>query len=63
MKVINSNTGQEFEWSKDKFFDRIYLMKDMYHNYETGEEDWDLPFVNCYSREADILWSIVSFVF
>jgi len=46
VKVTNSNTGQEFEWSKAKFFDRLYLMKEMYHNYETGEEEWDLPYVS-----------------
>ena len=43
--MVNSSTGQEYEWPKEKFFDRLYLMKEMYHNYETGEEEWDLPFV------------------
>ncbi|OTF79906.1 kinesin-like protein KLP6-like protein, partial [Euroglyphus maynei] len=41
--VINSNTGQEFLWSKEKFLDRMYFMKQMYHYYETGEEEWDVP--------------------
>jgi len=46
VKVNNSNTGQEFEWSKEKFLNRLYLMREMYFNYETGEEEWDLPFVS-----------------
>ena len=46
VKVNNSNTGQEFEWNKEKFLDRLYLMREMYFNYETGEEEWDLPFVS-----------------
>ncbi|KAH9413825.1 hypothetical protein DERP_009423 [Dermatophagoides pteronyssinus] len=41
--VLNSNTGQEFLWSKEKFLDRMYFMKQMYHFYETGEEEWDVP--------------------
>ncbi|KAF7495667.1 Kinesin-like protein KIF28P [Sarcoptes scabiei] len=43
VQVINSSTGQEFLWSKDKFLDRMFLMKQMYHCYETGEEQWDVP--------------------
>ncbi|KAH7638537.1 kinesin-like protein kif28p [Dermatophagoides farinae] len=41
--VMNSNTGQEFLWNKEKFLDRMYFMKQMYHCYETGEEEWDVP--------------------
>ena len=39
------NTGQQYEWTREKFIDRLFLMKEMYHNYETAEEEWDLPFV------------------
>lgn len=42
MKVVNVETGLEFEWPKGKFLDRLYLMKEMYQNYESGEE-WDVP--------------------
>lgn len=42
---MNSNTGQEFLWNKEKFLDRMYFMKQMYHCYETGEEEWDVPLV------------------
>ncbi len=50
--MVNSNTGQEFEWTSQKFLDRLYLMKEMYHNYETGEEEWDLPFVSWHIQFA-----------
>lgn len=46
VRVCNANTGQEFQWTSHKFLDRLYLMREMYHNYETGEEEWDLPFVS-----------------
>jgi hypothetical protein len=41
--VRNIETGQEFEWPKDEFLNRLYVMKEMYQNYESGEEEWDLP--------------------
>ena len=41
VKVVNVETGLEFEWPKGKFLDRLYLMKEMYQNYESGEE-WDV---------------------
>lgn len=37
----NLETGVEFEWPKDKFLNRMYVMKEMYQNYEAGEE-WDV---------------------
>ena len=58
MKVINLETGHEFEWTKETFLNRIYLMKEMYQNYES-EETWDVPpvsyisinqFLICYSH-------------
>lgn len=42
VKVSNIETGLEFEWTKEKFLDRLYLMKEMYQNYESGDK-WDLP--------------------
>lgn len=41
----NLETGVEFEWPKDKFLNRMYVMKEMYQNYEAGEE-WDVDEVN-----------------
>lgn len=41
VKVVNVETGLEFEWPKGKFLDRLYLMKEMYQNYESGDE-WDV---------------------
>ena len=44
IKVYNINNNLEFEWPKEKFLNRMYIMKEMYQNYEQGsEEDWDLP--------------------
>lgn len=41
IKVRNTRNEQEFEWTKDKFFNRLYAMKEMYHDYECGK-DWDV---------------------
>lgn len=42
----NLENGTEFIWPKEKFLNRLYLMKEMYNNYEEEEEDWDLPEVS-----------------
>jgi hypothetical protein len=39
----NLENGTEFIWPKEKFLNRLYLMKEMYNNYEEEEDDWDLP--------------------
>ena len=39
----NLENGTEVIWPKEKFLNRLYLMKEMYNNYEEEEEDWDLP--------------------
>ena len=39
----NLENGTEFIWPKEKFLNRLYLMKEMYRNYEEEEDDWDLP--------------------
>jgi len=43
VKMKNLENGTEFIWPKEKFLNRLYLMKEMYNNYEEEEEDWDLP--------------------
>jgi hypothetical protein len=42
VKVVNVETGTEHEWSKEKFLDRLYLMREMYQNFE-HDEDWEVP--------------------
>lgn len=42
VKMKNLENGTEFVWPKEKFLNRLYLMKEMYNNYEE-EDDWDLP--------------------
>ena len=44
----NLENGTEFIWPKEKFLNRLYLMKEMYNNYEEEEEDWD--FIIIYRR-------------
>ncbi|XP_076324558.1 kinesin-like protein KIF28 isoform X2 [Tachypleus tridentatus] len=42
IKMRNLENELEFEWPKEVFLNRLYLMKEMYQNYEAGD-DWDLP--------------------
>ena len=42
----NLENGTEFIWPKEKFLNRLYLMKEMYNNYEEEDDDWDLPEVS-----------------
>ncbi|XP_035212141.1 kinesin-like protein KIF28P [Stegodyphus dumicola] len=58
VKMRNLETGVEFEWPKDKFLNRMYVMKEMYQNYESGEE-WDVeedrdPFIEDLDAEVRI---------
>ena len=43
VKMKNLENGTEFVWPKEKFLNRLYLMKEMYNNYEEEDDDWDLP--------------------
>ncbi len=45
VRMRNIESAQEFQWTKDEFLNRLYVMKEMYQNYESGEEEWDLPAV------------------
>lgn len=42
VKVVNVETGTEHQWSKEKFLNRLYLMREMYQNFEQ-HEDWEVP--------------------
>eukprot|EP00095_Tigriopus_kingsejongensis_P011917 maker-scaffold507_size152468-snap-gene-0.36 protein:Tk11917 transcript:maker-scaffold507_size152468-snap-gene-0.36-mRNA-1 annotation:"kinesin-like protein kif28p-like" len=42
VKMKNLVNGTEFIWPKEKFLNRLYLMKEMYNNYEE-EDEWDVP--------------------
>ena len=46
VKMKNLENGTEFIWPKEKFLNRLYLMKEMYNNYEEEDDDWDLPEVS-----------------
>ncbi|EEC18035.1 conserved hypothetical protein, partial [Ixodes scapularis] len=41
VKVRNSRNGQEFDWTKEKFLNRAFAMKEMYQNYACGES-WEV---------------------
>ena len=41
----NLSNGTEFVWAKEKFLNRLYLMKEMYQKYE-DEEEWQRPDVS-----------------
>ncbi|CAL1277290.1 unnamed protein product [Larinioides sclopetarius] len=58
VKMRNLETGVEFTWQKEKFLNRMYVMKEMYQNYEAGEE-WDVeedrdPFIEDLDTEVQI---------
>ncbi|KAG8190882.1 hypothetical protein JTE90_010307 [Oedothorax gibbosus] len=42
IKMKNLDTRQEYEWPKQKFLNRQYVMMEMYQNYE-ADDAWDLP--------------------
>ncbi|XP_047482876.1 kinesin-like protein KIF28P isoform X3 [Penaeus chinensis] len=42
VKMRNLQNGTEFVWPKEKFLNRLYLMKEMYTNYEDDDE-WEKP--------------------
>ena len=46
VKLINDELGQEFLWPKDKFVNRLYMMKEIYQNYAQGDENWNPSPVN-----------------
>ena len=46
IKLRNVSSALEFEWTKEKFLNRLYLMKEMYQNYENREDASDLPAVS-----------------
>ncbi|CAN8014787.1 unnamed protein product, partial [Ixodes persulcatus] len=41
VKVRNSRNSQEFDWTKEKFMNRAFAMKEMYQNYACGES-WEV---------------------
>ncbi|XP_037069265.1 kinesin-like protein KIF28P isoform X2 [Pollicipes pollicipes] len=42
VKMRNLANNAEYVWPKDKFRNRLYLMQEMYGNFE-DDDDWDLP--------------------
>ena len=45
VKMKNLENGTEFIWPKEKFLNRLYLMKEMYNNYEVV---WSTQFEDYY---------------
>ena len=39
----NLGNDTEFMWCDSTFVNRKFAMEDMYHNYQNGDDDWDLP--------------------
>ncbi|XP_050706833.1 kinesin-like protein KIF28 isoform X2 [Eriocheir sinensis] len=42
VKMKNLSNGTEFVWTKEKFLNRLYMMKEMYQKYE-DEDEWQKP--------------------
>ncbi|CAG0885568.1 unnamed protein product [Darwinula stevensoni] len=42
VKMKNLENGMEYVWPKEKFLNRLYIMKEMYSNFE-DEDEWELP--------------------
>ena len=57
----NLENGTEFIWPKEKFLNRLYLMKEMYNNYEEEDDDWDLPEVTSFIFRKTV-WIVSSFI-
>ncbi|CAL4119353.1 unnamed protein product, partial [Meganyctiphanes norvegica] len=58
VKMKNLENGTEFVWPKEKFLNRLYMMKEMYNNYEE-EDEWDVseeddPFQESLDTEVHI---------
>eukprot|EP00288_Rhodomonas_lens_P002224 CAMPEP_0177731524 /NCGR_PEP_ID=MMETSP0484_2-20121128/22603_1 /TAXON_ID=354590 /ORGANISM="Rhodomonas lens, Strain RHODO" /LENGTH=972 /DNA_ID=CAMNT_0019244655 /DNA_START=136 /DNA_END=3050 /DNA_ORIENTATION=- len=39
VQLTDQESGLEFRWSKDKFINRVYLMREMFEKYSAGELD------------------------
>lgn len=44
----NLEYTNEYLWPKNKFLNRLYVMKEMFQRFEEGDGKWDLPevFIN-----------------
>ena len=42
VKMKSQEDDAEWIWDRNKFFNRKFLMQEMYQNYVEGD-DWDLP--------------------
>ncbi len=42
VKMIDLETDHEYNWTREKFFNRKYVMQEMFENYTEGDE-WQLP--------------------
>ena len=44
IKMIDLETDHEFNWTREKFINRKFVMQEMFENYTDGDE-WQLPAV------------------
>ena len=44
VKMIDLETDHEFNWTREKFINRKFVMQEMFENYTDGDE-WQLPAV------------------
>jgi len=51
VKVVNEATSAEFIWEKDKFINRVYLMRELYTKFMEGTLD-----PNLFNGEQDPFW-------
>ncbi|XP_033759938.1 kinesin-like protein KIF28P isoform X2 [Pecten maximus] len=50
VKMINQVNGNEWMWDKNKAINRKSLMQEIYQDFVSGEENWDVP------KERDPFW-------
>lgn len=56
VKMRNLANNAEYVWPKDKFRNRLYLMQEMYANFE-DDDDWELPEVGAWLRVVSVVIS------
>lgn len=58
IRVTNVESKHEWVWSREKFFNRKFVMQEMYDNFQEGET-WDLPPVSHWTLFTFLLFIII----
>ena len=60
VKMKNLENGTEFIWPKEKFLNRLYLMKEMYNNYEVVAQHSSIEYLQNFStfQEEEEDWDV-----